>query len=204
MGIRVWVPRRPLPLDVDPEPAHARESRGGEVASEGAVSKDDRREVEVPRIAKIAEQPSPSSEKEAPPYSLRSLSLRSRGCNVLIEDDIYADRSFCRDLLAACHSFEQSNDIRETRFDWPLASLQDASEEAAKRALSAFLAQDSFVCVRGDGIANLLFGPGCWKSFPETMEFDGVRAWVLGSDVNLEDAETRRRLWQSILRMDFG
>lgn len=204
IGIRVWVPRRVLPLTRDPEPAPLPSSKGHEVASEVSAPEVGRRELEAAQNARVSVPSEQPTEQAAPAYSLRCLSLRGRGGNILIEDEIYAEQSFCRDLLRACHGFEQLIDIRETRFDWPLAGLQDASEQAAKSALSAFLEQDSFVCVRGDGIANLLFGGGRWNSFPETMTFGAAVVWVLGSDVILEDADTRRRLWQAIARMDFG
>ncbi len=221
MGIRVWVPRESLPLpkkqDLGTLPASQPESskQSGLSAPPKAVASsvdasnegDAMHPPSSPRglkqdVAQTHGKPdasrAPAPEKETSLFRLRSLSLRSRGYNLLVDDETYTERSFHVDVLRSVHGFEGSDQIQETRFDWPLAGFEDASEAAARSALLAFLGQDEFAFVRGDSIANLLFGGGRWKSFPESVQVGEARIWVLGSDVDLEDAQARQRLWETL------
>ena len=221
MGIRVWVPRKSLALtenhDLGSLPASSPESStqsrssappkgissSADASSEGDAthSPSSARGLEED-VAQTHGKPdasqAPAHEEETSSFRLRSLSLRSRGCNLLVDDATHTERSLHLDMLRSVHGFEGSDQIQETRFDWPLAGFDDASEAAARSALLAFLGQDDLAIICGDNIANLLFGGGRWKSFPESLQLGEARVWVLGSDVDLEDAQARRRLWEAL------
>ena len=210
MGIELWVPRRDLPF------AGPTEWR---VAPDEVSEKTDHRVADEPRKAPVVTRgngdltapksglsaaqhldDTPDTESPAPGPAIRfqSLSLRSRACHVLIDDATYAEGAFWKDFLRCLHGFREQHPVRENRFDWPLPGLQDASADAAQKALRGYLNQDRFVCVRGDTIANLLFGAGEWRSFPEKHRLADAEVWVFGSDIGLKDVETRRSLWKSI------
>ncbi len=207
MGIQLWVPRRDLPFDgpvewrvanqevSDRRLADERETlvgvtNGGGDATGSAPSSSQAQSIKSGAEASI--------EAAGAAIRFQSLSLRSRECHVLIDDATYAEGAFWRDLLLSLHGFHHHEPIRENRFDWPLPGLQDTSAGAAQKALRGYLNQDRFVCVRGDMIANLLFGAGNWQSFPEKHRLADAEIWVFGSDLGLKDVETRRSIWKSI------
>ena len=207
MGIQLWVPRRDLPLAGPVEWRVATEK-----ASDHRLAIERQAPVAVTHGGGDAIGPKPSSspaqhiessaeasiEAVGPAIRFQSLSLKSRECHVLIDDATYAEGAFWRDLLLSVHGFDLHEPIRENRFDWPLPGLRDASADAAQKALRGYLNQDRFVCVRGDTIANLLFGAGKWQSFPEKHRLADAEIWVFGSDLILKDVETRRSIWKSI------
>lgn len=207
MGIQLWVPRRDLPLTGpvewrvaseevrDRRLANERQAPVGVTNDGGDAIRSKLRSSPAQNIESSAEA---SIEVASPAVRFQSLSLKSRECHVLVDDATYAEGAFWRDLLLSVHGFHLHEPIRENRFDWPLPGLQDASADAAQKALRGYLNRDRFVCVRGDTIANLLFGAGNWRSFPEKQGLADAEIWVFGSDLVLKDVETRRSIWKSI------
>lgn len=201
MGIQLWVPRRDLPMAGDVLwPMSRREANERADHPQRAVGTGD---ASAPKSSPVqAESGEPAAVHEpsvpAPAIKFQSLSLKGHHCHVLIDDTTYSELAFWRDLLGSLHGFRQSISVRERRFDWPLPGLEDASADAAQKALRGYLNQDRFVCVRGDAIANVLFGAGNWQSFPEKHRMAEAEIWVFGSDLGLKDVQTRRSIWKSI------
>lgn len=197
MGVQLWTPRRDLPFAGPVEWPVVREQirQSPEEDRTPADESNVRADAIRSRLSPSLEQ---STEALGPAIKFQSLSLRSGGCHMLIDDATYAEGAFWRDVLRSLRGFGEQEPVRENRFDWPLPGLQDASAEAAQKALLGYLNQDKLVCVRGDGLANLLIGAGKWQSFPERQTLADAEIWVFGSDSGLKDVETRRAIWKSI------
>ena len=186
MGIDVWVPRtKPQPArplqPVDPV---------GPVESAQTITK------QAPAAAPRQTSASGQDAVQAPRIS--ALSLESGGHRALIDDSTYQEGAFWMDLLRSSHGFDANRPVREGRFDWPIRGLPETDAVAAQKALLGFMQADTLVWIRGDALANLVFGAGQWQSFPERQQLGHAEAWVLGSDMDLHSASTRRALWAAL------
>ncbi len=204
MDISVWTPRRRFPVDGPLAP-----SAQPPVRSKVAGTPEIRPPPPLSKVGKLPRQTVESDVSRAsaaprasgPDIRFQALSLGSSDCHVLIDDAVHAEVAFWLDFLRSLRGFRADASARREirkRFDWPLPGLLDASRDAAQKALLGFLHQERFVCLRGDSLANLVFGADGWQSFPHTHRLANADVWVFGSDVDLKSAGVRRVLWEAI------
>ena len=186
MGIDVWVPRS------KPKPTSVPEAR----SLPRAVESDRREPASAP--PEISTGSKGDAQAASPAVEFKVLSLRCGGHHALIDDSIHQERAFWLDVLRASHGFDAGMQVREGRFDWPLAGLPEADAEAAQKALHGYVQADALIWVRGDALASMLLGAGRWQSFPQRLQLAQAEVWVFGSDMRLLGAEGRRALWAAL------